>query len=220
VPIPRYEREDTEFGRATGFYDATFAIAATLLVTTIDPGRRGWSSWSNFWDAVELPLFAYAISFVVITMYWWSNHQFVSGLRALSPRLIVGSLWMLAFVVLLPFSTRGIGEGLGSSEVTTVVYAMNVALVSTMEWVLYRVALRDKLFRVEASRTEVFTSTVCQLMPAAVFALSIPIAFASATTARWFWLSLVVLSPIAGRWATARNAQAASRAASGGSSTV
>ena len=35
----------------------------------------------------------------------------------------------LGFVVLLPFTTDGLGENLGSAEVTTVVYAINVALV-------------------------------------------------------------------------------------------
>ena len=192
-----------------GFVDATFAIAATLLVTTLIPGPKGWSSWSDLYDAVAGPLFAFAISFVVIASYWFGNHQFVASLGALTPRVVVATLFLLAFVVLLPFSTEGLGRDLGSAEVTTVVYAVNVALVSTAEWVIYRIAVKQELFRDPPSQTEVNVSTVCQLLPSAVFLVSVVIALlGSPTAARWSWVSLLVLSPIAGRWANGRIAAA------------
>ena len=46
-PLLWYERDDVEFSRATAFFDATYALATTLLVTTLDPGPDGWSSWSD-----------------------------------------------------------------------------------------------------------------------------------------------------------------------------
>jgi hypothetical protein len=36
---PRYRREDGEFDRAIGFVDATYALALTLLVTTLEVGE-------------------------------------------------------------------------------------------------------------------------------------------------------------------------------------
>ena len=201
----RYGRDEVEFGRAIGFFDATFAIATTLLVTTLDPGRDGWASWSSLWDAVEGPMLAFTITFVVIASYWWANHQFVASLRALSPGLIVWTLALLAFVVLLPFTTEGLGESGRVNEVTTVVYAVNVALVSGTEWILYRVALRDDLFEVRPSPVEVSMSTVAQLVPSVVFLASIPVALLGAPgPARVLWLSLVVLGPLVGRWANKR----------------
>jgi uncharacterized membrane protein len=205
----RFGRDDVEFSRAIGFVDATFAIAATLLVTTLIPGPKGWSSWSDLYDAVAGPLLAFAISFVVIAAYWFGNHQFVSSLDALTPRVVIATLWLLAFVVLLPFSTEGLGRDLGAAEVTTVVYAVNVALVSASEWVIYCIAVRQGLFRDPPSRTEVNVSSVCQLLPSVVFLVSIAIALLwSPSAARWSWLSLLVLSPIAGRWANRRIAAA------------
>jgi uncharacterized membrane protein len=205
----RFGREDVEFSRAIGFVDATFAIAATLLVTTLIPGPKAWSSWSDLYDAVAGPFLAFAISFVVIAAYWFGNHQFVASLDALTPRVVVATLWLLAFVVLLPFTTDGLGRDLGSAEVTTVVYAVNVALVSTAEWVIYRVAVQQGLFRNPPSRIEANASTLCQLLPSAVFLVSIAIALLwSPSAARWSWLSLLVLSPIAGRWANRRIAAA------------
>jgi uncharacterized membrane protein len=202
TPAPRYGRDEAEFGRAVAFFDATFAIAATLLVTTLDPGARGWSSWRNLSHAVDGPLLAFAISFVVIASYCWSDHRFVASLRALSAGVIICLLWLLGFVVLLPFTTDGLGENLGSDEVTTVVYAINVALVSTTEWIAYRIAVHDDLFRQPPTNTEVLASSVCQLLPSAVFLASVPVAlFWSPAAARWAWLSLLILSPLAGRWA-------------------
>ena len=36
----RYSREQSEFDRAVGFIDATFALALTLLITSIDIPNR------------------------------------------------------------------------------------------------------------------------------------------------------------------------------------
>jgi uncharacterized membrane protein len=205
----RFGREEVEFGRALAFFDATFAIATTLLAATLNPGPRGWSSWSDLLEAIDGPFIAFAISFTVIASYWWANHRFVASLRVLSSRLVVGTIVLLAFVVVLPITTEGLGEDLGSAEVTTVVYAVNVTLVSSMEWVLYRIAVADDLFVVRPSRGAQFASTVGQLIPPFVFLVSIPIALLGAPVAsRGLWISLVVISPVVGRWANRRMAAA------------
>jgi uncharacterized membrane protein len=207
----RYGRDEVEFGRALAFFDATFAIATTLLAATLNPGREGWSSWAKLIDSVEGPLQAFAISFWVIASYWWANHRFVASLRILSPRLVVGTIVLLAFVVVLPITTEGLGTEGASAEVTTIVYAVNVILVSSTEWVLYRIALTDDLFMTRPSSVEVSSSTVAQLVPAVVFLLSIPVALVGApVAARFVWLSLAVVGPLAGRWANRRVAAAAS----------
>jgi len=42
VQVPeRYQRDDAEFDRAIAFIDATFAVALTLLVTTLDIKSEG-----------------------------------------------------------------------------------------------------------------------------------------------------------------------------------
>ena len=52
VAKPRYSRDDSEFDRAIGFIDATFALALTLLITTLEvadearPGRAS-ARWTT-----------------------------------------------------------------------------------------------------------------------------------------------------------------------------
>ncbi len=199
------ERDSVEFGRAIGFFDATFAIAATLLVTTLVPVDAAWTSWSNFWSTLDGPLLAFAISFWLVTAYWWGNHRFVATLRGFSPRLVVVSLVFLAFVVLVPFSTRGFGTTNSSSEVTTVVYAINVALVSAMATVLPWFARADDLFLVRPSLAELRVRSLDRLTPTVVFLVSIPIAlFGAPSAARYFWLALIPLGHFGGNWCRAR----------------
>lgn len=198
----RIQRDENEFGRTLSFFDATFALSMTLLVTTIDPGPDAWQSWGALWDAVGSQVIAFAISFAIVASYWWGNHRFVSSLETLSPALIVTNVAMLGFVALIPFTTDALGnEGNSPIEITTIVYATNVAIVSAMATVLYRVALRDRLFRNPPTPTEARLAYIDQLLPTTVFLLSVPLAvFASGTVARVSWLSLAVLGPVVGRW--------------------
>jgi uncharacterized membrane protein len=126
-------------------------------------------------------------------------------LRGFSPRLVVVSLVFLAFIVLVPFSTRGFGTTNSSSEVTTVVYAINVALVSAMATVLPWFARADNLFLVMPSVAELRARTVDRLLPTVVFLASIPIAlFGAPSAARYFWLVLLPLGYFGGKWSTQR----------------
>ena len=198
----RFVREQLEFGRAINYFDATFAIATTLLVTTLAAGTDEWASWSALASAIDGPILAYALSFVVVTTFWWSNHRFVTSLEALSSRLILWSMVMLGFVVLLPFSTEGLGTySSGGGQVPTVFYAVNVAAVSLCTFLLYRIALADDLYAVRPSPPEIVERSVTLLDTPLVFLLSVPIAlFWSPDWARYSWLLLVAFGTAERRW--------------------
>lgn len=205
----RIGRDENEFSRTLSFFDATFALSMTLLVTTIDPGPDAWSSWQALWDAVGTQVVAFAISFALVGTYWWRNHQFVGSLETLSPRLIVTNVAMLGFVALIPFTTDALGtDGRAASEITTVVYAANVAMVSFMGTVLYLIARGDGLFRIPPTGERARLAFIDQSLSTVVFLLSIPIALlVSGAAARYSWLTLLVLGPIVGRWTDRRRRQ-------------
>ena len=196
-PLLWYERDDVEFSRATAFFDATYALATTLLVTTLDPGPDGWSSWAALQSSVGQQLVAFAISFAVVAGYWWLNHTFVSSLRGLSPRIIGGVIVGLSFIVLLPFTTEGLALG---NKVPTVVYALNVALVSLAASSLYLIAWKQDLYRVRPDRYLFVRELWGSLITPGVFLASIPIAmFVSVDVARWSWILLFPLNVLQGR---------------------
>jgi uncharacterized membrane protein len=190
----RFERRDVEFGRSLAYIDATFAIATTLLVTTLSGANERWSGWTAFWHAESGPLMAFAISFVVISSFWWSNHRLVASLDALSPRFVLSAVAMLAFIALLPFTTNGLGQDTGAAgEVSTVIYAVNLVAVSLLNTWLFVVAHRDGLFREPLSESDFRFRLFALLDTSAVFLVSIPIAlWISPVGARYFWMVLIV----------------------------
>ena len=160
-------------------------------------------------DTVGNQAVAFAVSFALVGAYWWRNHQFVSTLETLSPRLIVYSVAMLGFVAFIPFTTDALGSDIGdASEITTVVYAANIAVVSFMATVLYLIARSDGLFRNPPTDEEARLALVDQSVPTVVFLVSIPVALlVSGAVARDRWLSLLVIGPVSARWTDRRRRQ-------------
>jgi uncharacterized membrane protein len=196
----RYSREESEFDRAIGFFDATFALALTLLVTTLEVGGKA-SAWQNLGslnDEVGTQFIAFAIAFVVIANYWLVNHRMVASFAAIDTHVIVANLFLIATIVLLPFSTEAVGDpATADLPLPTAWFAVDVAAASALNGVVYWLAWRRDLFRSRPSRAELRSNLLASLGPAAVFLVSIPVAYlASATAAKLFWLLLIVVKPL------------------------
>jgi uncharacterized membrane protein len=105
------------------------------------------------------------------------------------------NLVLLAFVVLLPFSTDALGEH--QEPLATAVFAGNVAVISSTEAVMYLLAWRYELASAPTSFQRVRLELVPQLVPPAFFLASIPVAYlVSSAAARLSWLALVALNPV------------------------
>jgi uncharacterized membrane protein len=202
MPFYAYQREDDEFGRAVGFFDATYALALTLLVTTLDVGdsRSNWIDLGALEDAVGSQFIAFLISFGVIAMFWLHNHRLLSLFAAIDLPLIILNLALVGTIVLLPFTTEAVGGGnVDDLPLPTTVYAANIAAASILNAVVYEVARRRRLLKQQPDRQTARTMILGALGPAAVFLISIPIAYlASAEAAHWFWLSIIVVAPLSG----------------------
>ena len=198
----RFGRDSVEFGRIASFFDATFSIAATLLVVTLSSETTDWSDWSKFLEAEWPSLLAFGISFVVICAFWWSNHRLVATLDTISSRFVGAGLAMLGFVVLLPFTTGGLGDvdSRTSGEVAAIGYALNVALVSLSTMVLVVVADRERLYRVAPTRAQLRGKLIGLMDTPIVFLMSIPITVLFGPLwGRYSWLLLAVTGGIVGR---------------------
>jgi len=201
VATRRYGRDDVEFGRSLAYVDATFAIATTLLVTTLDPGPKGWTNWTEFSSTEWLPLLAFALSFVVISAFWWANHQLVARLDELSARFVIGSIVLLGFIALVPFTTEGLGEYSGQGgQVATVCYAINIACVSIAAGALVVIAYVDRLHRVPMTPRQFRAKVLDMVDTPLVFLLSVPVAiFVSPGWARASWGLLFFTGVLTGR---------------------
>jgi uncharacterized membrane protein len=194
----RYSREESEFDRAIGFFDATFALALTLLVTTLDVSGESsvWESLGSLDDEVGSQFIAFAIAFALIANYWLVHHRLIASFDALDTPVIVANLFLIAAIVLLPFSTEAVGDPeIDDLALPTAVFALDVAAASMMLTIIYWLAWKRDLLRSRPSRAELRANLVASVVPAVIFVVSIPIAYlASATAAKLSWLSLIILN--------------------------
>jgi uncharacterized membrane protein len=146
-PAPPWTRDGAEFDRAIGFIDATFALALTLLVTTLEVDEASaWTSLDALGDAVGPQFVAFAIAFVVISGYWLRHHRLIASFAAIDTAAIVANLALVAAIVLLPFSTRSVGDpGVEDLPLPTVVLAVNVAGASILHAAVFTLAWRGGL---------------------------------------------------------------------------
>jgi uncharacterized membrane protein len=203
---PRFSRDQGEFDRAIGFIDATFALALTLLVTTLDVEQPpvAFSSLGALDDAVGAQFVAFAIAFAVIASYWLHHHRLIASFAAIDYTVVVINFFLIAAIVLLPFSTNAVGDpGVDHLPLPTAIMAVNVVAASVLHTLVYVVAVRHNLLTTAPSPVEVTSFLVNALAAAVVFAASVPVAYLiSATAAKITWISLVPIAWLLNRYTT------------------
>jgi uncharacterized membrane protein len=212
----RFTRDDAEFDRAIGFVDATYALALTLLVTTLDVANpaEAFEDPGSLFDAVGPQFIAFLIAFAVIANYWLEHHRMISAWGAIDGPAIAANLVLVCAIVLLPFSTQSVGdpdvEGLA---LPTVIMALNVAAASLLHAWVFSIGVRRGLLADARPQAELRGYVILGLIPAAVFLVSIPVAvLISPEIGRAFWLILLVVEPVAHRMVSASVARAQSAA--------
>jgi uncharacterized membrane protein len=182
------EEHEVEFSRIVAFSDGVFSIAITLLVLAIDiPDTLEHSEIAHaLWGERE-QLFAYAISFAVIARFWLVHHSFFSEVKAFDTKLITLNMLYLGFLVLIPFSSKVLGE-YGGVFAAVVVYSANLAAVviigQWMSWDARRAGLTT--IDPETARENLIRGAFI----ASVFLLSIVVALFNASIAPFIWLAL------------------------------
>jgi len=185
--VKRREENEIEFSRIVAFSDGVFAIAITLLILSLNVDDLSRDDlWQGIWDLRENFL-AYGISFAVIGRFWLVHHRFFGEVTAFDGRLLSLNMLYLAFIVLIPFSSQLLGD-FGGETPSLVVYAVNlIACILVGLWMfLYAQGAGLTSARAESRRESVVRAAYI----AAVFLLSIPLAFVAPNFAPLLWLAL------------------------------
>jgi TMEM175 potassium channel family protein len=203
APRRTYGRDSVEFARTLTFTDGLFAIAMTLLVVDLAvPTLNDAASVSELADKLNddsAKFISFFISFAVIGRYWVAHHTYFSGLARMDRGLIALNLVYLAFIAFLPFPTALLGEYF-SNPLSITIYAVNVAIVSGMEVVLFSHAQNHDLLEQKVPRDVYRYGVLMSLSPVFFFLLSIPVAFISTTLAACMWFLGIPFAAIAERW--------------------
>jgi uncharacterized membrane protein len=121
-------------------------------------------------------IFGFFLSFVVIGFYWLAHHRFFSKLAAVDVRFMKINLVYLAAIAFMPFPTALVGLYGDEQAVVIVLYAVTLAIASVLEAILFFHAQRADLLRKRLDDTAFRNYMLASLAPAAVFAISVPIA--------------------------------------------
>ena len=210
----RFDRDALEFARAVTFFDAIFAFAVTLLITSVDDfSPEAWSSPGALWEANGASLVAFTVSFIVVVSFWRANHREVTGFKALDGRAILLNCVVMFGVVLIPFSTEALGTV--DLPLPVAVYAINISATYVVQFLLVLDADRRGLRGDRMPRRQIRWSWINAAVLPVVFLGSIPVAYlASPGWAQRCWISLALIYPLLGRLETSGQQRARSAPAS------
>ena len=203
--VVRYEREGggLTFERVAFFADAVYAIALTLIVVGIgvpaltDTGDAG-DLWRGLGDHFS-EFVSFAVGLLVIGFYWTSNHAAFDRLQAVDRRYVLWTVLYLGAVAFLPYPIRLVGT-YADNPVAWSLFAVNLALVSGLETVLFAHSWRADLLAVRLSRPDYRWLALMSLSPVPLFLLSIPVAWVSPPATLAVWALSPFVQAIAARW--------------------
>lgn len=194
VPSERGQAASTQnrigLERLIFFSDAVFAIAITILILEIHlPAGADSADDSQLLlmlTALGPKYLAYVISFWVIGLYWISHHHKFLLIQRFDNSLLSLNLLFLMLIVFIPFPTAVLSESI--THTASVFYALVMALAGLLLAILWWHAARHhNLIDPQLDRRLRLREVAVPLATAAIFILSIGVAFLNENLVRIFW---------------------------------
>ena len=180
-----------EYDRVLFFSDAVFAIAITLLVVDIRVPEHVLDAARQIGNSQD-QILSFAISFLVIGLFWIGHHRLFRYIIAFDRPLIFLNLIFLGTIAFLPYPTALLFAGNTRQPAAPAFYAACVAAAGLVELVVWLYANRAKGLIPANIPPPVRRYELAQLLPTpVVFALSIPVAFIAPGVAPFTWILLV-----------------------------
>jgi uncharacterized membrane protein len=180
-----------EYDRVLFFSDAVFAIAITLLVVDLRVPDEVLNAGDQLHDD-KYRILGFAISFLVIGLFWMGHHGLFRYITALDRPVIFLNLLFLGTIAFLPYPTALLFASSTKQVAATVFYAACVAGAGLVELAIWLFALRaDGLVPASISPASRRYVTAQILPTPVVFGLSIPVAFVAPGVAPFTWILLV-----------------------------
>jgi uncharacterized membrane protein len=132
--LKRHERRHW-FDRLIMLSDGVFAIAITLLAFDLHVPET-WTGVADLWNGLAPQLDAFALSFLVISIYWLSHRRFMAMILTVDAPVTVLNLVMLALISLLPAATK-LAHAQGPLQPAMLVYGALVVAIGLTQAVLW-----------------------------------------------------------------------------------
>ena len=149
-----------ETGRLETFADGVFAIAATLLVLSVD-AQLGFPTAQRLRHdllAAWPSYVAYVISFMTIGIIWANHHTVMNQIGRADRTFLMLTVGFLMVVAFIPFPTRLVAEYIRTdgAQAATVMYGITLTLTAVMfNAIWFYAARRGRLLRPDADERTV-----------------------------------------------------------------
>ncbi|WP_327321558.1 TMEM175 family protein [Streptomyces sp. NBC_01210] len=186
--------------RLLALSDGVFAIAMTLLALDITlPAGLDPAGFAHALGDAMPNVWAYALSFLVISAFWRGHHQIFRYTREVDGTVIRLGLLSLGLVALMPFPTTLLAE-YGDLSQSVAVYSGAVAAMGATQLALAVAVWKRPWLGSAALPDPVARNDVADLASTVlVFAVAVPLAFVSPAGAKLWWLVLIPVKSVTGR---------------------
>ncbi len=196
--------QEREVGRLAAFTDGVIIVAMTLLVLDIRLPQPALGldgpALVDLLKQVVPKYLGYAISFLVIGLFWIGNVRRFRRLVRIDTGLIWLTLLYLLSIGVIPFVTSVMSDNPG--VVGTQLYASAVVVASLFAAMIGWHARRKHLVDPDAPPKEMARTQVRSRLNIVVFGASIAVAPFSPDAAKLLWMALIPTSAILERiWA-------------------
>jgi uncharacterized membrane protein len=184
------------------FTDAVVAIAMTLLAfdlraPDITAHMSSSAALSVLWHPNRLYYLTFLISFAVIGNHWRAHHRLFRDVSRLDSRIVSLNMVWLLMIVIMPFATRVL-SGTGAFGVRFSLYAVIQVVAMLTALLMSRHIRANDLVRPGAPGPGTRYDDATLLTVAAMFAISIPVAFVT----QWafaIWVASVLVARLVRR---------------------
>ena len=133
-----------ERSRVISFIDAVFSIAMTLLVLEVAIPTGAAVTEKGTWGVLSglIPNFiGLLVSFLVTAVYWIAHLRAMKYVTYFDSKLLWLNIWLLLFVVLMPFSTSFYVNGFMQIG-PFVFYSFNLAAIGLFNYLIIRYVIK------------------------------------------------------------------------------
>ncbi|MGE5273036.1 MAG: TMEM175 family protein [Verrucomicrobiota bacterium] len=183
--------------RLEAFADGVFAIAATLLILTVDGAVGGegidlGAPLEHAWPAY----LGYVVSFVTIGIMWINHHTVMSLVAQVDRRFLLANLGLLMCIAFVPFPTRLLAEHIRGAGAESAALAYGFTLTATAIFfnaVWFYAAAGRRLLRADAHPGVVAGISRTYLIGPWIYLGATLVAFASPTASAVLYLAIAAL---------------------------
>lgn len=118
--------------RLEAFSDGVIAIIITIMVLELKvPHEHTFAALVAMWPQ----FFSYALSFLIVGIYWNNHHHLVHLARKVDPAVMWANMNLLFWLSLVPFTTAYLGEN-HATPLAVALYGADAALCGIAYYVL------------------------------------------------------------------------------------